>query len=151
MKMKCTVNMSDLVTAYTFADTGEDFGHAAYIDLDTGAMLTTGADDSDLDSQVPDDVEVSERYLPIPAKRDLDLGRNLVFSFVREKLPEHDAAVSDYFRKKGAYSKFKVLLADTGKLTDWHRYEEQATELALKNWALENAVQIEDASLAQSK
>jgi hypothetical protein len=62
----------------------------------------------------------------------LDLGRELVSSFVRQELPEKWDAVRDMFRKRGAYGRFKDLLHSHGALEKWYEFEASATEQALR-------------------
>ena len=70
----------------------------------------------------------------MPHKQDLDLGNRLVFHFVEEHLPDSYESVRDIFRRKGAYSRFRDLLEQHGRVDDWYRYEERATEAALREW-----------------
>ena len=37
---------------------------------------------------LPEDVDESDKYIEIPHKNELDLGRNLVFQFVSKHIPE---------------------------------------------------------------
>jgi hypothetical protein len=37
--------------------------------------------------ELPDDLDENEKYINIPHKNDLDLGRNLVFNFISTNLP----------------------------------------------------------------
>jgi hypothetical protein len=68
-------------------------------------------------------------------KHDLDLGRNIVFQFMDECLPESTDAVRAFFRKKGAYAKFKDFLERKNQLEAWWKFEAKATETALREWA----------------
>ena len=57
--------------------------------------------------ELPDDIEDSDDYIEIPHKNELDLGKQLVFKFVSEHLPEELDRVSQIFRRRGAYSRCK--------------------------------------------
>ena len=54
-----------------------------------------------------DDLETSDRYIAIPHKNDLDLGRNLALRLVEQQLPAYYGRVVGHFRRKGAYTRFK--------------------------------------------
>jgi len=58
----------------------------------------------------PDDADDEEKYLRIPHKKELDLGKPLVFDFVEEFLPDQFDNVRRIFKRKGAYARFKDLL-----------------------------------------
>ena len=64
----------------------------------------------------------------LPQKNDLCLGRSLVLRLVSEALPEDHNFVRAFFERRGAYSKFEVLLRRRGQLEHWFAYETQATE-----------------------
>jgi hypothetical protein len=71
----------------------------------------------------------------MPDKRELDLGIRLVFQFVERHIPEHSDRVSNIFRRRGAYGRYKDFLYDHGKLEDWYTFENSATERVLREWA----------------
>ena len=81
MPQTAAVSLRELVEAcdfVSFSDTGE---FRAYICINTGAIYSvTGQDD--LDEDLPKDIEESDQYISVPHKHDLNLRRNLVFSFV---------------------------------------------------------------------
>ncbi len=47
-----------------------------------------------------------------------------------------------YFRKSGAYAKFKALLEERGILEQWYEYERMATRQALLTWCEENSIDV---------
>jgi hypothetical protein len=65
----------------------------------------------ELDEELPDDIDDEEKYVPVPDKKALDLGKPLVMDFTRTVLPQDVADVREMFGKRGAYAKFKGLLA----------------------------------------
>jgi hypothetical protein len=135
------IDFNDLLTAFEFASMGEVSGCLAFVSIKTGKAFIK-SDDLDADEEIPEDLETSEEYLCLPDKRKLDLGRDLVFSFIEEKLPDEMDAVRDFFRRRGAYPKFKNLLASRGMLEAWYRFEEASTEAALRQWCEENGLQV---------
>jgi hypothetical protein len=60
-------------------------------------------------------------------------------------LPLKSDEVRDFFRKRGAYSRFKDLLDRCGMLERWYQYEAEAVEEALREWAEDNDIQVEPA------
>ena len=94
-----------------------------------------------MDEEIPDDLETSDRYIAIPHKNDLDLGKKLALRFVAEELPERYARTEVFFRSRGAYAHFKQLLESEGVLEKWYKFEAESVEKALRGWCAENDVQ----------
>jgi hypothetical protein len=87
----------------------------------------------------------------VPDKNELDLGRRLVDRFVRERLPDDVEQLRDFFQRKGAYSRLKVLLADQGVLQQWYEFEQAETSAALRAWCHENGIELTDSGAAQAR
>src|SRR5262249_33658874 len=79
---------------------------------------------------LPDDIFDEDKYLPIPDKKELDLGSRLAFVFTRNFLSRDYDDVRRIFSKRGAYSKFKALLARRKALDQWYDFEQKGTEKA---------------------
>jgi hypothetical protein len=137
------VKYDDLLLAFEFANAGAYAEDSAYVDLETGAIHCV-PDYPLPEVVVPEDLRSSDRYAALPHKNDLDLGRRLVLNFIDEHLPEHYDRVAGYFRQRGAYARFKDLLADRGALDAWYRYESEATERALRDWCKEQGIEFVD-------
>jgi hypothetical protein len=137
-----SVTFDDLRNAFEFVSAGQKFEHEACICTNTGsiyyASLMSGL------NEFPDDVDESDDYIGVPHKNDLDLGRNLVFAFVDEHLPNQSNAVRDIFRSKGAYRRFRDMLESRGILDKWYAFEASATEAALRAWCEEVGIQLSD-------
>jgi hypothetical protein len=86
----------------------------------------------------------SSIHIEIPHKNDLNLGRNLVFEFVEQFIPEDGNKVDQIFRKRGAYSRYKDLLESRGVLQKWYDFENQRELSALLDWCKENKIDITD-------
>jgi hypothetical protein len=136
-----SVKYGDLIEAFDFVSFGGSSEHAAYISLDTGAIYW---DTESGEEELPDDLGESDRYLALPHKNDLDLGRDLALRFAAGKLPNDYGRVEDFFRRPGAYARFKDLLEAQGRLDDWYAFEAAETEVALKDWCRDNDIQIID-------
>ena len=143
------VSFSDLLDAFEFASMGGTGEHQAFVCKQSGKIywhsefsdLDEGLDDDD---KLPDDIEDSEKYVAIPDKRDLDLGKPLALDFTRQFLPNDFDQVRRIFSKRGAYGKFKALLTSRHALDRWYDFEAKATEEALRMWCADNSVEIGD-------
>lgn len=133
-----TINARELRDAFDFVSAGEAFDNSAYISLDTGKIYwrSTAADLEEED--LPNDIDESDRYLAVPSQRELDLGRRLALAFVAEELPDDYDTVTGFFRRRGAYGRFKNLLDTRGKLERWYDFEARATDAALRGWCAED-------------
>ena len=134
------VTYEDVSEAFDFVSFVGAAEHEAYISLDTGEVYLWS--EFGLDEELPDDFESSDRYLAIPHKSDLGLGRSLALRFVEEKLPSCYRQVEGYFSRQGAYSRFNELLAREGALEAWRAFEADHVQAALRRWCSENGVQI---------
>jgi hypothetical protein len=95
---------------------------------------------TDLNDKLPDDVDDDESYVAIPHKRDLGLGKQLALKFAREFLPNDLDEVRYMFSKRGAYARFRALLARRRAVDRWHDFEEKETERALREWCELNSI-----------
>ena len=138
------IKYADLLDAFDFVSFGAPFESCAFICANTGAIYCR-SDTLELDEEVPEDLETSDRYIAIPHKNDLNLGRDLVLSFVDQTLPDDYNTVAGFFRSKGAYSRFKQLLESRRVLETWYTFEANAVEAALRQWCEENSIQLSPA------
>lgn len=135
--MSTAVNLSDLHQALDWVSSAGAFENAAYICRDTGEIFWA-SDPDDFDIELPADIDDQDRYISIPHKNDLGLGRGLVARFVENQCPEHYEAVRDLFRSRGAYGRFKELMEAEGLLEAWFDYETRETGQALREWLEEH-------------
>jgi hypothetical protein len=134
------ISFSDIENAFLFVSMDQMFMHNAYLCKETGEIFyTSEMGDSD---ELPEDIDDPEKYIAIPHKNELDLGKALVIEFTSEYLPEELDRVYSIFRHKGAYSRYKDLLEKKGTLEDWYKFENERQELALKEWCRENNIEI---------
>jgi len=138
------IKLSELVDAFAFVSVSDFDEHQAYICKRTGRIIFVSEGmDLEEDMELPDDPEEAD-YLPVPHRRDLDLGKRLALSFVAEELPGSWDKVIEIFGRKGAYSRFKHLLRATGALDKWYAFEARATETALRDWCAAVSVPLLD-------
>src|SRR5207244_7583961 len=127
------VSFGEILEAFEFASFDGIGEHEAVLCRQTGKIYYH-SDVGDLD-EMPDDIDDdNEKYIAIPNKRDLDLGRPLVLDFAREFLPNDLDEVRYMFSKRGAYRNFRALLARRHAVDRWHDFEAKATERALREW-----------------
>lgn len=128
-----SVDLDALVEAVEFVRSGVLTEHQAYVSVKTGAIYWV-SDSEDLDADAPEDLEESDRYVAVPSKSDLGLGRSVALRFVEDQLPNELQTVRKFFAGAGAYSRFKDLLAAHGQLDAWYAFEASSTERALLEW-----------------
>jgi hypothetical protein len=135
--MRVSVDLDELLVAYEWVSAGEAAAvdAEAYVSRVDGKIHWCG---EGVDEEPPEDIEDGGLYIGVPHKSDLDLGRSIVLRFVEEHLPQKREEVYGFFRKRGAYSRFKSLLERSGQLDAWHHYEQAAKEAALREWCDEN-------------
>ena len=130
---------NDLESAVEFVSTDGGGANFAVYDRETDKLFYQSpyADFDDF----PEDVE-DARYVRIPTKKDLDLGRDLVFRFARQAMPDDEDLVYSFFQHRGAYGSFKDLLAHRNMVDQWHQFEDKATRQAIEQWCNENGIKI---------
>jgi hypothetical protein len=128
-----TVKYSGLEMAMRFVS-GGGFDAHAYISRETGKIYWV-SDESGLEEEVPEDVDDLDLYAEVPGQRDLDLGKPLALKFADRFLPEIYEEVEHLFRRRGAYSRYRDLLIERGKLDEWYAFEQSAIERELIEWA----------------
>lgn len=137
------VNLDELSFAMDWVST-DLAENEAYVCRDSGKIYWISGEPGVLDAEeeIPDDMENPDKYIPVPDKRDLDLGSHLVFDFTARYLPQYDDQVRDMFRSKGAYGRFKVLLERQDKVEAWHAFSEEQATKALGEWCKEEGLQL---------
>jgi len=80
------VSFSDLQLAVEFVSSGGMGENEAYLDRRSGKIYWH-SEFGENDEELPDDID-DEKYISIPDKRELDLGKPLVLDFAREFLPD---------------------------------------------------------------
>lgn len=134
------VSFSDIEDAFLYVNAGPMYQNSAILDRDSGEIFyTSELGDSD---ELPEDMDDPNKYIEIPHKNELELGKALVFEFISEHLPGEMERVHAIFRKKGAYSRFKDLLDAKGLLEEWYTFEEMQQKAALREWCREKSIEI---------
>ena len=130
----------DISEAFDFVSFAPMYVHQAFLNKETGQIFWHSELADDLE-ELPEDID-DEKYIEIPHKNELGLGKNLAIAFAYEYLSSEADEVESIFRRKGAYSRFKDLLGRKGVLDQWYVFESQAQEKALREWCKENGIQV---------
>ncbi len=135
------VKFEDIELALHYVSSAQMSINQAYLNRETGE-IAYHSDVYDNFEELPDDID-ADKYIEIPHKNELELGRHLVFDFVYQQLPDEAEKIESFFRKKGAYSKFKALLESNGCIDTWYEFESKAQDKALRIWCEENEIKID--------
>ena len=136
------IKFSDIEDAFFFVSMGEIYMNSAILCIKTGQIfyISDFGDSDELPEDIDDD---TDKYIDIPHKNELDLGKPLVLEFLIMYLPDSVEKVNSFFRKKGAYSKFKDLIDAKGLLDKWYAFEEEEQNKALREWCQDNDINFE--------
>jgi hypothetical protein len=131
------VNFQELLDAFELAgfDSGLGVNHLLLC-KETGKIHWQ----SDYDEELSDEIDDNRTYIDVPDKRELGLGKPLVLEFVGEFLPNDFDEVRSIFGRRGAYARFRDLLARRRAVDRWYDFESKATERALREWCELNAI-----------
>lgn len=132
------VDFKEVLEAFEMASSAPDGEARAYLHKLTGKVYWQSDLLPDLEP-LPEDID-SDNYLVLPDKRELDLGKRLVFAFVDEYLPSESEDIREVFRRKGAYSTFKYILDKNNLRETWHEFEAKAQEEALRDWCRDQGI-----------
>jgi hypothetical protein len=105
------VSFSDLQLAFEFVSSGGMGENEAYLDRQTGKIYWH-SEFGHNDEKLPDDID-DEKYIAIPDRKELDLGKALVLDFAREFLPDNGFA-----RKRHRCTKMLELARECQVLTN---------------------------------
>jgi Uncharacterised protein family (UPF0158) len=139
------VSFQEILLAFEFVDGGSGL-HEAYLCRSTGKIYfhSEFSDFEELNHELPDDIEDEEKYVAIPDKRELGLGKPLVLDFAREFLSDDFDEVRYIFSKRGAYRKFRALVIRRNVLQRWYDFESKTTQRALREWCELNSIELAD-------
>jgi hypothetical protein len=136
-------SFSDLQLAFEFVSAGGGGESQAFLDRQSGKIYWHSEITGDLEDELPDDLD-DEKYIEIPRRTELDLGKPLVLDFARQFLPDDYDEIRRIFSHRGAYGRFKDLLVRRGALDRWYDFSNKAEEAALREWCADNAIELGD-------
>ena len=127
---RAVVSYAELELAFAICDQSQIVESVGFVCTKTGVVHIDG----DEEGTLPADLYENSQYVRISNKQELDLGISLAFNFVLENDPEIYDQVRSIFRSRGAYHRFKELLASRQKLFEWHDFETNAVKNELTKW-----------------
>ena len=136
------MSFSEVEQGFYFVNSAELGLHTAVLHGPTGRLYLS-SELGDMDEIGEADLDWEE-CIELPHKNELGLGRDLVSEFVDQHLSDDEDQVDRIFRRRGAYGRFKDLLEAKGKLEQWHDFENQRVEQALRQWCAENEIVLSD-------
>jgi hypothetical protein len=136
------VSFADLQLAFEFVSSGGMGENVAWLQRLSGKIYCHSAH-GDKEDELPGQID-DENYIAIPDKRELDLGKPMVFDFVRQFLPGDHDEIRRMFSRRGAYGQYKDLLARRGVLERWYDFSDKAEEAALREWCADNGIELSD-------
>lgn len=134
------IDFKDVEDAFFFVSSVPEYEHQAFLDRETGKIYWQSEMLDEFD-ELPEDID-DDRYIAIPDKKELGLGKRLVLDFAVTHLPDEEGEIAAIFRRKGAYAGFKTLLDKKDALQKWYDFEAQAVEKALRLWCNENGIKL---------
>jgi len=134
------IEFKEIEEAFDFVSFAQMCEHQAFLDRESGKIYWY-SEFGDNEEELPENLD-NEKYIEIPHKKELGLGKGLVFDFAYEQLPNETQEIELIFSRKGAYSKFKALLERKGVIDKWYKFESTAQEKALRAWCRENTIKI---------
>jgi hypothetical protein len=112
------------------------------VSLDTGQVhIRSEMVDVEL-APLPADIDTSNRYVPVPHMRTLDLGLELVFDFADAAMPGDADRVRQMFKRPDGYRHFSEMVEERGLTDRWHDFREAQTRAVLSGWCEENGLQL---------
>lgn len=133
-------NFKDISDAFDFVSFASMDEHQAFLNRETGEIYWHSELTDDLEV-LPEDID-DEKYIQIPHKSELGLGRGVALDFADRYFPNEAEEIVSIFRRKGAYSRFKTLLDKKGLLDQWYEFESRAHERALREWCDDNGIKV---------
>ncbi len=127
------VDLSELQGAVEWVS-GSIVDNEAYVCRQTGKIYWISGDGEQETEERPEHVDDPDKYAPVPNKYELDIGVRLVFDFTKAHLIDHYHEVRSIFRRRGAYGRFKALLAKHNMVERWFSFSEERTLHALEEW-----------------
>lgn len=139
-----SIRLADLELAFEFVSFGAPGENQALLDTQSGRLYYhSEVGDNMEEDEFPDDID-DERYIEIPHRNELALGKRLVLEFVRQFLPDDYDDVRHIFSRRGAYGQFKALLERRRALERWYDFSNKAEEEALRQWCSDNGIELAD-------
>ncbi|MCP5200408.1 MAG: hypothetical protein H6977_10365 [Gammaproteobacteria bacterium] len=126
------LDLSELELAVELVSAASGIDSEAYIrrsDLKVIVWIEDGES-----GPLPPNVSDESLFIAVPTKNELEIDRRLAFEFTESHLSDEYEVVQEFFKKKGAYGRFRDLLERNKKLELWYEYQAKAVQEALRSW-----------------
>jgi hypothetical protein len=133
------VSFAELQDAFLFTSFGAPGENEAYLATRANSISIPHTATTKRNCPKMSTMRNTSRYL----KNDLGLGASQVFAFVREFLSDDYDEVRRIFRRRGAYGRYKAMLARRGALDRWYGFANKAEESAL-GAVCKNGIELSD-------
>jgi hypothetical protein len=137
------VRFQEILDAVEAVSSGHLGENSAYLCKQSGQIYWQFGND-DASEELPDDIDDGEKYVQIPDKRELDLGKPLALAFAGEFMPEDFDKVRQIFSRRGAYARFNDLLDHRRMRQQWFNYRDKAEIEAVRAWCVDNSIEVVD-------
>jgi hypothetical protein len=137
------VRFQEILDAVEAVSSGHLGENSAYLCKQSGQIYWQFGND-DAPEELPDDIDDGEKYVEIPDKRELDLGKPLALAFAGEFMPEDFDKVRQIFSRRGAYARFNGLLDHRRTREQWFKYRDKAEIEAVRAWCVDNSIEVVD-------
>jgi len=134
------MKFGDLEDAFLFVGGAAPYERTAMICVQTGQVCLK-SELSDFD-EIPEEAYDSDSWREIPHKKEMGLGRDLVFLFIAQHCPADLDRVRSIFSRSGAYSRYKDLLEKRGLLEEWHEFENAHQKEAILQWCRDEGIEV---------
>ena len=134
------MKFGDLEDAFLFVSGAAPCERTAMICTQTGQVCLR-SELSGFD-EISAEANDSDSWREVPHKNELGLGRELVFSYIAQRLPADLDRVLSIFRRRGAYSNFKGLLEERGILEEWYEFENDRQKEAILEWCRVEGIEV---------
>ncbi len=133
------VTFGGVQDAFFFVNSAEYGMHSAILCKDADQVFYS----SELGGidEINDDLDC-DKFVRIPYKSDLGLGRELALEFAAEHLADEYQRIQRIFQSRGAYGRFKDLLEYKGLLQSWYDFENRREEEVLRQWCEDEGIDL---------
>src|SRR5438445_988686 len=94
------VSLKDIFEAFEFVIVDSTGEHQAFLSRQSGKVYWYVEYSDDELSELPDDIDDRAKYVQIPDKKELDLGKPLVLEFVRQPCRARPIKFSEFSPQK---------------------------------------------------
>lgn len=135
------IEYDDLLSAFEWVNASYMGDNSAFVCRETGA-IHWASNSVDVEEDVPDDIDDGSLYVSVPHGSELGLGKRLAMAFTEEVLPDSTSEVAGFFRRPGAYPRFRELLTREKRIEEWREFERMAIAQALRDWAEQEGLRV---------